>query len=327
VLGPGRREGPLERIVRADGLAPDVEFLPAPEAGSLDWIHRRSAGTDIYFVSNQSTAVVTTGVLFRVDGKQPELWDAVTGSIRDLPEWRREGGRTLVPLRFAPRQSWFVVFRRPLSDRMEGSGVNVPAAEKTVELGGPWEVAFDPKWGGPERITFPKLEDWTARPEEGIRYYSGTAVYRKTFTQETALAAGERVLLGLGVVKNVARVQLNGRDLGPVWTAPWEVDLGPALQAGANALEIEVANLWPNRLIGDALLPPEKRLAISNCLLYDPVLSPQDKRWGEVTWAMKYCNVCKERLATGRPPELLPSGLLGPVTIERRGAAVTAAEP
>jgi hypothetical protein len=156
-------------------------------------------------------------------------------------------------------------------------------------LSGPWDVSFDPKWGGPERITFDALEDWSKQTETGIRFYSGIAVYRKTFegpdaawiTNHTA-----RVYLDLGAVKNLARVELNGRALGVVWCLPWRVECTGALRAGTNQVEIEVANLWPNRLIGDQSLPTEKRFT-----------------W--TTW-----NPYKQ------DSPLLPSGLLGPVTLQ-----------
>ena len=241
--------------------------------------------------------------MFRVAGKQPELWDAVTGNIRDLPEWREESGRTIVPLQFAPRQSWFVLFR----ERSEKSEVrrqkNFPELKPAMELPGPWEVQFDPKWGGPERITFETLADWITRLEDGIRYYSGIATYRKVFSFQSAVVS-HRTYLDLGTVKNVARVRLNGRDLGVVWTAPWQVEITSALKPGANELEIEVANLWPNRLIGDATLSQDKRRTVTNVRTYDTMTSG--------TYG---CKMCEERKKTGKPAELLPSGLLGPLRL------------
>jgi hypothetical protein len=152
-------------------------------------------------------------------------------------------------------------------------------------------VAFDPKWGGPERVTFDTLADWTKRPEDGIKFYSGTAVYRKTF-DAPEVSRGQRLFLDLGTVKNLARVRLNGHDLGAVWCAPWRVDITGAVKPKGNQLEISVANLWPNRLIRDQGLPAAQRLS-------------------STTW---------NPFAKDAP--LLESGLLGPVTLvrEEKGA-------
>jgi len=290
----------INSMTPTDGLAPDIEFRGE---GNFDWIHRRAGTTDIYFVSNQSNAVATAEIVFRVAGKTPELWDAVTGEIRDLPEFREESGRTAVPMQFAPRQSWFVVFRKStrLASR-DGRAKNFLTRSVRSTLSGPWEVQFDPKWGGPSRVTFDKLEDWTKRAEPGIKYYSGIAIYRTQFTFHAS-----RCFLDLGVVKNLARVRLNGHDLGVVWTAPWQVDITCALKNGENDLEIEVANLWPNRLIGDATLPKEKRFTVTNVRTYDDMSSGAYR-----------CLKCEERKKTGKPAELLPSGLLGPVTLKER---------
>jgi hypothetical protein len=158
----------------------------------------------------------------------------------------------MVPMRLAARQSCFVVFPR---DKQPSAGkLNFPVAKVGTELQGPWQVAFDPKWGGPAKIEFAALEDWTKRPEPGIRYYSGTAVYRKTFD---APPTGRATHLDLGKVKNLARVRLNGKDLGTVWCAPWRVDVGGALKARGNRLEIEVVNVWVNRILGDEQEPPD----------------------------------------------------------------------
>ena len=299
------RDEALDAVVHADGLVPDLEFRDPSAGAKFDWIHRRDGPMDCYFISHQSTLSATAQIVFRVAGKQPELWDAVTGAIRSLPEWREEGGRTIVPLRFEPRQSWFVVFRKDgRPPREAASARNFPELKAVLEIGASWEVAFDAKWGGPERVKFEKLEDWTTRPEAGIRHYSGIATYKNSFEWKESGQGVGQVFLDLGAVMNLARIRLNGHDLGVVWTAPWRVDISSALKAGGNELEIEVVNLWPNRLIGDAALPKDKRFTVTNVRTYDTMASG--------TFG---CEKCEGRKKAGKPADLLPSGLLGPVTL------------
>jgi len=276
----------LEKVVQTDGLAPAVEFRDVSPGARLDWIHRRDGDREIYFLSNQSRVATAAEVVFRIGGKQPELWDAVTGQIRNLPNWRAEDGRTAVPLAFAPRESYFVVFRKTAQAGSSKDAKNFPELEPVAEIAGPWQVSFDPKWGGPESAVFEKLEDWAKRPEEGIRFYSGTATYRQAFDlPETSRGENARIYLDLGRVENLARVRLNGKDMGVVWTAPWRVEITDAVKPTGNKLEIDVVNLWPNRLIGDAALPPEQRLTKTNVTTYK------------------------------KDSSLLPSGLLGPVWV------------
>ncbi|MBI5395945.1 MAG: discoidin domain-containing protein [Verrucomicrobia bacterium] len=149
IIGPKRREGTLDAVTRADGLAPDIEFRNSSQGANFDWIHRRVGATNIYFISNQATCDATADIVFRVAGKQPELWDAVTGVIRSLPEWREENGRTVVPLEFAPRQSWFAVFRSSRLAPRDAGMKNFLSRSERTPLAGPWEVSFDLKWGGP----------------------------------------------------------------------------------------------------------------------------------------------------------------------------------
>ncbi len=266
-------------------VPPDVEFSGLSPAGELDWIHRRTDDAEIYFVASRWDAPEKVAGTFRVTGKQPELWNPVTGEIRDALAFTQKDGRTTVPLEFAPRGSVFVVFRKPVASGMyAGVKSNYPKIMPLFELTGAWEVSFDPKWGGPEKITFDSLTDWTKRSEDGIKYYSGTAVYRKKFNL-AALPVGQKLLLDLGEVHEEAVVKLNGVDLGVVWTKPARVDISAAARMGENDLEITVVNLWPNRLIGDASLPPAKRFTETNI----------------------------RKFVTTTP--LLPSGLLGPVAI------------
>ena len=267
-------------------VPPDVQFNGLSEAGELDWIHRRTEEVEIYFVASRWDAPEKVACTFRVAGHQPELWNPVTGEIRTAAAFSQRDGRTTVPLELNPRESVFVVFRRPFAPDASGTAAsNHPRVMPYSELTGAWEVSFDPKWGGPEKVVFDSLVDWTKRPEDGIRFYSGTAVYRKRFSRAAPPAAGEKLLLDLGEIHEVATVKFNGRDLGVVWTRPARVDISAAARAGQNELEISVVNLWPNRLIGDAGLPAEKRFTETNI----------------------------RKFVASTP--LLPSGLLGPVRI------------
>ena len=165
-------------------------------------------------------------------------------------------------------------------------------------------VSFDPSWFYPDngtggKVRFEQLEDWSKRPEDGIRYYSGMATYRTTFDVQPQDPASA-VYLDLGVVRNVARVRLNGRDLGVVWTAPWRMEITGALKSGANELEIDVANLWPNRLIGDATLPQEQRLTVTNVRTYDTMASG--------TYGCQKCAAAQADRQTGRVAPVGPAG-------------------
>ena len=242
----------VEYWQRCQALLQWGKYAPADfhaEGLSINAIHRRSETADVWFVANPEREAGEAQCTFKVTGKQPELWDAVTGTKRELPDFEDDGSETTLTLEFAPAQSWFVVFRKPGKPSHKS---NFPTLKPVAEITGPWDVSFDPKWGSPGTVKFEKLEDWTKRPEPGIRYYSGTAIYRTTFNGANATR------LDLGVVNHIARVRLNGRDLGVVWTAPWSVSIPDGLlKPTGNQLEIEVANVWRNRLIGDEQEPPD----------------------------------------------------------------------
>ncbi len=226
------------RVLKEMNVPPDFE-----SDGPVRYAHRTDGETEIYFVANKTDRPIDAACTFRVNGGRPELWDAVTGEIRGLGDFRIVDGRTTIPLRFASHQSFFVVFRTRIDPSPEktraglstgskaaaGKGedglpsADFPGETTVAEIAGPWEVAFDPKWGGPEKIVFENLDDWSARPEEGIKYYSGAATYRKTFALPARNDRGDaapRIWLDLGRVEAIARVKLNGRDLGVVWCAP-----------------------------------------------------------------------------------------------------------
>ncbi|MEO6499300.1 MAG: glycosylhydrolase-like jelly roll fold domain-containing protein, partial [Mucilaginibacter sp.] len=223
---------------------------------------------------------------FRITGIHPEIWDPVTGNIRKAHSFKQSGGQTSLPLFFAENQSYFIVFRR--ANKIAGSAAgtgqpNFPAATQVAEIKGPWKIKFDTRLGGHDELEFSGLEDWSAHPENSIKYYSGPATYinRFNFTKNTG---GLNILLHLGVVKDIAQVFVNGIDAGVVWTAPWQIDISKYIIQGSNQLEIIVANQWTNRIIGDASLPDDKKITNTN------IKYPKDK-------------------------PLSPSGLLGPVNL------------
>jgi hypothetical protein len=134
---------------------------------------------------------------------------------------------------------------------------------------GSWELSFDPEWGGPEKVVIDELKSWTEFTEEGIKYYSGTAVYQKKFEFSKADLMKNRAILDLGNLHELAEVHLNGKRIGNVWCSPFTLDVTDALIEGANLLKIEVVNLWPNRLILDGRLPLDNRLTKTNVTKFE----------------------------------------------------------
>jgi hypothetical protein len=245
-------------LLSAAGVRPDFETT-----GDLRYIHRRLNGQDLYFVGNRLDKPQTAMCRFRVgNAKSVEWWNPLNGERRGLANWKCAEGVVEVKLALGPGESGFVVLSR--DERSNVQDARCP--QRAVVVEGPWKVAFDPAWGGPREVEFKVLEDWTKRPEWGIRHYSGIAKYRRTVTGKEVPTH-----ICLGDVANLARVRLNGMDLGSVWCWPWRVSVPKgAWKDGENVLEIEVANLWLNRLIGDASLPAEKRLTRTTVNPYRP---------------------------------------------------------
>jgi hypothetical protein len=255
---------PVE-VLKQLHIPPDVKFEGLSDRGEIDWIHRRVGTTEVYFVSSRWDPEEKISATFRVSGMQPELWNPVTGEIKDAKAFRQEGELTTIPLKFDPRGSVFVIFRRSIPKTVNGGRTtNYPTMHLLQQLSGEWKVSFKMSARKPEAVTFDSLADWTTRSEEGIRHYSGDAIYRKAFMLSTLPPHGQRVFLDLGEVHEVARVKLNGIDLGVLWTKPARVDISSVARAGRNELQITVTNLWPNRMIGDQCLPPNQRITETN---------------------------------------------------------------
>jgi hypothetical protein len=299
----------LAEVLRQDKLAPDFE------GEGLRYLHRRVGEADVYFVSQQKNAARDIACTFRVAGKRPELWDPETGVGRGLPEFAESAGRTTIPLHFDPMQSWFVVFRPDARAASAEEHVNYVAPRLLRELAGGWQVSFDPKWGGPDKaVAFEKLTDWRLRPEGGIRYYSGTAKYRKTIELSEPEVAAGRLWLDLGAVEVMARVRVNGKDCGIAWKPPYRVDITQAARAGRNELEVDVVNQWINRMIGDEQLPEDCHWVDSETLAEWPDWFKSGKARPSERYTFTSC-----KHYTKDTP-LVPSGLLGPVSLKGGGA-------
>jgi hypothetical protein len=228
--------------------------------------HRTVDGKEIYFVSNQSEQPIQINAAFRVKDLQPELWDALTGLIRPLPDFEQTGETTLVPLQLDLNGSAFVVFRKKGTPTAKGLSTNYPEPEIIATVDNPWEVRFESdsiRRGPSEPIIFNELKDWTQSDDESIRYYSGKAVYTTKVTLN-AIPKGKQLYLDLGYASVMAKVKINGQYAGGAWTFPYKVVGSNLFKQGENTLEIEVVNNWRNRLIGDQQLPENERKVQSN---------------------------------------------------------------
>ena len=256
---------------------------------ALRFFHRRTDVADYYFLANRSETPFDGEAAFRITGKKASIWNPMDGKIYRVPNVREENGQTKCTLSLEGSESLFVVF----DDK--GAGDDALTWEKqtgtpVMEWNNDWQVSFDAKRGGPtDSLQMEQLIDWSQSSLDGVKYYSGIAVYKKTFDMpESSSQSKERLFLDLGEVEVMARVSINGREVGTRWVAPYRIEITDYLKATGNELVIEVANLWANRLIGDSRLPQNERVTWS-------------------TWDGAY----------HKDSALFPSGLIGPVRLFR----------
>jgi predicted GH43/DUF377 family glycosyl hydrolase len=285
------------------GVAPAVQL---PEG--LAWIHRRAEEADIFFVSNQTDKAVHTVAGFLAAGRVPELWDAETDTIRPADGWKTVGKHVQVSLNFDAEKSVFVVFRKP--GKPESKPVLREWDEESLSLTGPWNLRFQEERGAPATAKFDKLMPWNEHADPGIKYFSGTATNTINFDlSKNFLKNGEEVWLDLGEVAVIAEVRLNGKNLGVLWHKPFRIEVSKTLKPGANTLEVDVTNLWINRLIGDEQHPDDCAWTESYLRCWPDWLTkgkprPSTKRVAFTTWKHWHAD-----------DPLQPSGLIGPVNL------------
>ena len=278
-------------------------------------------------------------------------------SITDAPVWRENEGRTVVDIQLKGIQTVFVVFRREASKTehvsevsakegkvifaMKQSGAAVLRSativtaevvystgrkwtvalspEPAADLRGEWSVSFVPKLGEAFRKVLPALQDFSKSDSKEVKYFSGTATYRKKIAVSAASLQGRRTVLDLGVMNDIAQVRVNGKDAGVLWYPPYTADITEFLKAGENDLEIAVTDNWANRLIGDEQEPRDFEVG-------------SNVDWGSGSFGCQlksyphWFNKGEPRPSTGRmtfttwhyftkDSPLQPAGLVGPVRL------------
>lgn len=283
------------KILNTKGLAED--FISKAE---IRYTHRTSGDWDIYFISNTTGKPAASNCQFRTIKGSPELWNSINGKTKQVTDFIVNSGVTTIPIKLDAYESAFLVFAKDnkwKADRL------TEVSEKVLQtLTGQWKINFDEKWGGPKEVITDSLIDWSKSDIDGVKYYSGIATYHQTF--EFNSDNKNQVFIDLGEVKNMAKVRLNGKEAGTLWTAPWRLDISDFLKKGKNEIEIEVVNLWANRLIGDEQKP------------YDGIIGDKWPEWlvnDQPRTSGRYTFTTTRQYKADSP--LLPSGLIGPVKI------------
>jgi hypothetical protein len=275
----------LSAVLNDLKIAPDFEYSKPRSDTKFLYVHRTLPEAEIYWVDNRSNRGEDVQANFRVSGKEPELWHPDTGIVEPV-SYIIANGRTTVPLKLEPWGTVFIVFGKVT--KITSRDLPVVTETQLGRIEGPWNVAFQFERGAPPQITLEKLSSWSDNPDAGVKYFSGTGTYTKRVDAPGAwFQSGSKIWLDLGDVKNIAEVTINGKSLGIVWKQPFRVDATSALRPGPNDLEIKVTNLWVNRIIGDRQPNTTIKYTFTPLPFYK-VSSP-----------------------------LLPSGLLGPVTLIR----------
>lgn len=297
-LYPGYNE--VASILRDKGIVTDFST-----SADIRYGHKKLDNIDLYFVSNSTDDFINTEATFRVTNSIPELWNPQNGNIYSLPDFETNRKSTIIPLQFEPHQSYFIVFKNGPSDDLRTK--NFPELIKQKKVDGPWHITFDTSWGGPVATTFDSLVDWSTSANNHIKYYSGIASYKKEFRLPPDFEKRENkeIRLSLGDVKNIARISINGNEVGVVWSEPWEIRITDHVREGMNEITIDVANLWANRLIGDQQFEDD---------------GIEDGQWPEWLIAGKKRPSGRYTFITypyfEKTSPLQPSGLLGPVMIK-----------
>ena len=237
---------------RADGWQKalrDSQSVRWTSEADITYQHRRVEDGEIYFLMNWGDDF-EGDVSFPDKGWTPELWDADTGTTRVLGVSHRDDDRVHLSVSLRRLESAFVVFSR------SGPAPRVAASQSTerrlassVEISGAWTLTAAPADGVGLDTRFTrdmdKLASWREIPK--LERFAGTVTYTTSFAiTEERLREASLLRLGLGQVREVARVWLNGRAVGTTWHSPHCLVITEHVRSGKNELRIQVANILKN---------------------------------------------------------------------------------
>ena len=293
-------------------LSADVE--------GVQWIHRKDGDADIYFIVNTKDSDLVPTITITGTGRTPEVWDPETGETSAALMWKMADGKTQVKLDLTIRRAVFVVLKdRTTETESRADGISCKIVD-TLPVDNAWSIRF----ADGQTAEWPSLIPWNESADNNIKYFSGTAHYSQHLCLKE-LSHNFRYFLNLGEVKNLAVVKVNGKACGTLWHPPFTIDITDALHGGDNTIEIDVTNLWVNRMVGDEQ-------------------EPDDVEWSELfryTYAPgkpavgRFMKAVPEWLSQGKPrptnrqavisykffekdAPLLRSGLLGPVVLQKK---------
>ncbi len=240
----------IESVLNAEKIRQDINV----NFSDVSWLHRQTNNADFYFVSAPADKGYNGNISFRCKGSA-EIWDPLTGEITKASSIINKNGCTTIEMNMPAGTSCFVVFRKNESREAK----NFLSYADKMEIRTPWKIHFPSGWGIPDSlISVNQLMAWKDLPltDEG-KSFSGTAVYTTSFNLDKK--EGIHYALDLGRVEVVAKVKLNGEDVGTRWTYPYRMEITDYLKSGENTVEIAVTGTWHNRLVYDANLPEKER--------------------------------------------------------------------
>lgn len=277
-----------DEALKKQNIEPDFSFTGTSE---IDFIHRTSDMGEIYFLRNEKEEPVNAICRFRVKDMYPEIWDASTSIVSRVIDYTEAEGQTSFNIELPAHGSTFVIFNKSKRDKLSVFSNNKTVNAET-EISGPWKVSFPPNWGAPPSVVFDRLISWTESENQGVNYFSGTAVYHNSFNAVSG-KGDKALILDLGELRDVAEVFINEKSAGILWKKPYRLDISQLVKPGMNDLKIEITNMWSNRMTGDMLSDPKDRFCKTN----HPYMKTEVWPGGD------------------EPYKLQTAGLLGPVTI------------
>ncbi len=220
-------------------------------------LHREKSDTDIYFMINPTDTSTIQTVITPYPNRIPELWDAYHGQIKAITNTEIKNDSLFISVSLSPGESMFLIL-----PQRNTSYAKIPAykviSEKIHLLDNRWDVSFIPKVGEPFAIKDFVLTDFSTSSNDEVKYFSGTAVYKKNIKiQESKPNDRKRLWLELGEMDDIAELKVNGETVGVLWYPPYRIDITDYMRKKNNEIEIAVTNNWANRLIGDEQFPAD----------------------------------------------------------------------